>query len=324
MKPVDNNALDELKKIEGEDDIHQNDEQEEPKVKPFSKKEILNQEPPNIVDGWKTLSDDELPNGGVLYPRSWKFAYRSPQTKEVANFSTVQENDTPAIIAAIEDLIRKCVKIYDTDLNREVSSSEVNDAHKLFFALKIREFYMPANPIKYMGICDICHENFDAQLIASSLEYNDIKPKLIHDFDGRIFSLNMGLEDNINFHIPTIGIMSRLFKYIVKVHRDANPNDREKKDDKVVYDKVFLLLAPYLFETGKETIKEIIKKYQTVIKNDKLYETYLKIANNLKLDNAETIEQICPFCGAEVTVQVSFPGGWKAFFNKPVDDFEYM
>ena len=317
---TENNTLDELKTMEDQSDIG-TDSDNEPHI---VSKQVGNQDPPNIVDGWKTIPNDELPNKGILYPHSWKFAYRSPKTKEVANFSTVQENDTPAIIAAIEDLIRKCVKIYDTDLNTVISSSEINDAHKLFFILKIREFYMPAHPIKYLSVCDICHESFDAQLTAQNLEYNKIKPKLVEDFDGRIFSLNMGLDDNINFHIPTVGIMARLFKYIVKVHRDPNPNDREKKDDKVVYDKEFLLLAPYLFETGKESVKEIIKKYQKVIKEEGLYDVYLKIANNLRLDNAENIEQICSHCGAEVTVQISFPGGWKALFNKPVDDLEYF
>lgn len=279
---------------------------------------------PNLVDGWRPIPDDEIPNFARFYPESWKFAYRSPKTKEVSNFSTIQENDTPAIIAAIEDLIKKCVKIYDTDLNIEISSAEINDAHKLFFILKLREAYIPDSPITYNSVCDICHDPFDARLLSGSLKYNEQKEELYDAFDGRVFSLDMGIGENINFHIPTIGIMSRLFKYIVKVHRDPNPNDKEKKESKVVYDKEFLLLAPYMFETGKETISEIIRKYEIVKKDDRLHEAYLKISNNLKLDNAEYIEQMCPHCNAEVTVQVSFPGGWKSLFNKPIDDIKYF
>ena len=272
------------------------------------------QSEPNIVDGYKKIDLDELPNGGVFYPHSWRFAYRCPTTLEVANFSTIQENDTPAIVAAVEDLIRKCVKIWDVNTQREVSSAEINDGDKLFFMLKIRSFYIPGQDVKLEETCDICHEVFEAKLTTESIQYKKPTDKLVNAFDGRLFTLNMGLEEPIVFRIPTIGTSARLFKYVVKVMRQT-PDTKKDPINNTVHDKTFLLIAPWLFVTGQETIKEIMSRFKQIQKDSKLLNAYLSIVNNIELDNLENIEAICTHCGSEVSSEIRFPGGWKHFFE---------
>lgn len=269
---------------------------------------------PNIVDGYKKIDLDEMPNGGVFYPHSWRFAYRCPTTLEVANFSTIQENDTPAIVAAVEDLIRKCVKIWDVNTQREVSSTEINDGDKLFFMLKIRSFYIPGQDIRLDETCDICHEVFEAKLTTESIQYKKPTDKLVNAFDGRLFTLNMGLEEPIVFRIPTIGTSARLFKYVVKVMRQT-PDVKKDPINNTVHDKTFLLIAPWLFVTGQETIKEIMSRFKQIQKDSKLLNAYLSIVNNIQLDNLENIEAICSHCGSEVSSEIRFPGGWKHFFE---------
>jgi len=275
------------------------------------------EERPNVLDGYKILDNSEIPQNGVLYPESWTFAYRCPEAKEVANFSTINEQDQPAIIIAIEDLIRRCVIIYDTERNRKVSAGEICDCHRTFFLLKLREFYLPDSPIKYPGVCSLCHEPKEVKLYASSLQYEDLSEKLMNAFDGRKFSLNMpNVDEPIEFLIPTIELSSRIFKYLVKTYRESS-NDREnKKADKFVYDKQFLLMAPYLYETGKETIKELAAKYKIIQKDENLFKAYLEIVTKLKLDNSEFVDSKCDSenCGSEEEAQIRFPGGWKNMF----------
>lgn len=286
----------------------------EPQQKP--KKEEVKTNDHTIIEGYKILQTYDLPNEGKLYPQNWKFAYRCPTTKEVANFSTVQEGDHPAAIAAIEELVRKCVKIIDVDTEAVIPSTEINDSHKLFFMLKLRDFYLPGAPIDYDTMCDICHNPFKAILNAESLIFSSVNEKLLSTFDGRRFTLVFDdVEEPIVVYIPTIGTTSRLFKYIVKVYRDMEvESERVTKDDKIVYDKKFLLLAPYLFETGRETIKEISNKYNELTKDDKRFKAYMNVATSMKLDNLDVIDVKCSHCGSVEETPLKFPGGWSKFF----------
>ena len=280
---------------------------------------------PNLVDGWRIINNDDLPNHGVLYPSSWRFAYRCPTAKEVINFSTVDDRDTPAIIAAIEDLVRKCVKIWDTDTEQEVSSTEINDGHKLYFILKLREFYIPNNYVILSNICSICHEEYNVELKPQSISYPEPSEKLLEAYDGRVFHLYMGDDDEpIEFRIPTIGTTSRLFKYMVRVYNDRNTKDKEKKDNKLMFDKSFLKIAPFLFVTGKEPIVEIINKFKKLKNDDVMLEKYVSIIDNIELDNATEIASICPKCDGEDTVEITFPGGWKKIFAKDFDTRGYF
>lgn len=290
-------------------------EQKTPQISITELEDISDEDRPNTLDGFKILDNSELPQNGILYPESWTFAYRCPEAKEVANFSTINEQDQPAIIIAIEDLIRRCVIIYDTEKNRKVSTGEVCDCHRTFFLLKLREFYLPESPIQYPGVCSLCHEPKDIKLFSYLLQFDDLSEKLLSVFDGRKFSMPWPeLDEPIEFLIPTIELSSRIFKYLVRTYRDSS-NDREGKHaDKIMYDKQFLLMAPYLYVTGKESIKELGVKYKNIQKNEILFKAYLEIVTKLKLDNTEYIDSTCEHCEAEEEAQIRFPGGWKNMF----------
>lgn len=279
---------------------------------------------PNLLDGYKVVDNYDLPQTGELYPESWKFAYRCPTAKEVANFSTINDQDQPAIIAAIEDLVKKCVVIYDIEKDQQISSGHINDAHRIFFALKLREEYLPQSPLEYTSMCLLCKESYMVDLKASKLQYSPLSQKLIDAFDGRMFTLEMpGVEEPIKFLIPTIEITSKIFKYIVKVYRDSQ-NDREKKEDRIVYDKQFLLLAPFLYEKGTENIKELTNKFKQIQKDEARFKAYLDIANKLKLDHLDSIETECPHCKSLEEAQIRFPGGWKNMFVGAKDTTGYF
>ncbi len=311
-------ALNELQRLEESQNIDQIDDEvksntivdEVPIVENNSGKVM----PPNIVDGYKILDESELPLGGILYPISWRFAYRCPTTKEIANFSTVRSEDGPAVIAVIEDLIRKCVKIYDVDTDNEISSDQINDSHRVFFLLKLREFYLPGKTVQYPSFCTIDHTVYDVNLTADKLEYHEIEEKWLNCFDGRVFTIDGSvidmpeLKEPIIFHIPTLNTSSRLYKYIVNSFRDKSSKDRENKSElSILRDKKFLLFASFLFQTGKEPIKQIVQRYKELEKNDTLFKAYFKIINKLKFDALESIAIDCPICGSEEVVPLSFP-----------------
>lgn len=275
------------------------------------------QKMPNPLDGYVIIDRDELPQHGELYPASWAFAYRGPTTNEVAAFSTIIETDRPAVMQVIEDLIRKCVIIYDTEKDSRVNVGHICDGHRTFFLLKIRNLYLPERPIEIKTMCTTCKEAYDAPLTAESLEYRQLKDRLLEAYDGRVF--NLELEGaNVRFHVPTLDTAAKIFKYIIKTYR-ATANQKEMNpEDNIVHDKQFLLFAPYLFENGTESIREIINKYKRIRNNDNLYKAYLTIVNNLNLENEEMFGSDCPHCGSFEETQISFPGGYrKLFVSKP-------
>lgn len=280
---------------------------------------------PNLLDGYIKIDRYDLPQQGVLYPESWQFAYRCPTAKEIANFSTINEQDQPGIIVAVEDLIRKCVVIFDTEKEQQINTGEICDGHRTWFLLKLRDYYLPGNPIQFKNICQTCHETWDATLTAEKLEYPELKEKLLNAYDGRIFTLDMGLENPIKFRVPTLETTGRIFKYIVKFYRDmSNGNESNNKSDNLVYDKNFLLIAPYLFLTGKETMREIMLKFKGIQRTNDVFAKYLEIINRLKLDNKETFTDICNSCGSEEETQIKFPGGWKKLFISKTDTSGYF
>lgn len=280
--------------------------------------------PPNSMEGYRKLERVDLPNGGALYPESWQFAYRCPTVKEVANFSTVMETDQPAIIQVTEDLIRRCVLIFDTANNKQISTGEICDAHRLYFLQLLRDFYLPDSPITIKSMCNTCKSQFDAHLHATDLKFKEFNEALISAYDGRVFELKLnGVV--VRFRVPTIDSASKVFKYIVKSYRNQQSQGQSELE-KIVYDKQFLLFAPYLFETGKETIRELVLKFKNISRpeNEKLFAAYLTIISNLQLENESTFDSECTECQSIEEVGVTFPGGYRQLFVSTTDTHGYF
>jgi hypothetical protein len=313
-KKINPDKLQELSNLEKEQSISEN--QTNHNDFEVAKTAEQTQNNSNLLDGYYVLDNHALPYEGALYPSSWKFAYRCPTSKEVANFSTLNDQDQPSIIIAIEDLIRKCVVIYDVEKDQQISSSEINDSDRIFFILLLHDLYLPSKPIQYPTICMMCKEPVDAILTSKTLQFPTLTEKLLSIFDGRKFTFDMsvmGVEDPIIFLIPTVERASRIFKYVIKVYRDEQ-NDKERKEDKFVYDKQFLLFVPFLYERGNETLKELYSKFQKIQSDENRFKAYLEIISKLKLDNFENIVVECPSCQAIEEAPLRFPGGWKNMF----------
>lgn len=290
-------------------------------VKMYNPQESIKSVSNSAVDGYIVIHRDLLPNGGIFYPLGWGFAVRAPLTKEVAAFSTLQNQDTPGVISAVEDLIRKCVKIYDVDYDREISSGEINDGDKLFFLLYIRSSYIPEDNITFPSICGLCHEKFETILTYKNLKYHEPSLALIDAYDGRSFHLNMGVK--ISFRMPTIKNTSRIMKYLTNVYKDEQ-SGKPRPTDKAAYDKTFQLLVPFLLETGDESVKELMNKYNNICKNEDLLKAYLQIVNKIKIDNLEEIEGVCPHCESIESNEIRLPSWSKLFIAEVGSGTDYF
>lgn len=284
-------------------------------IKKENKKIVSEDNTPSTIDGYKEVLRKDLPQEGKLYPESWRIFYRCPESKEVANFSTIDENDNIAIMMAIEDLIRKCFVIVDSNNGNRVSSGELIDGQRMFFLLLLREYYLPGKFISYNTMCVSCKEPVEVHLTAKSLRYKDITDKFLESYDGRNADVNISTKEgmvNIKFVVPTLNTASRVFRYMINTYKKAQGNDSVKKD-KEVFDKQFLLIVNFLYETGHETIEQLKYKFNNIKKDGKLLEAYVILANNFKMDNYETI-YFTHDCGSEEEAQIKFPGGWKGMF----------
>jgi hypothetical protein len=286
--------------------------EEQPKKPSFTLSGTLSNEPP--TNGYYKINSAYLPQGGILYPESWEFAYRCPTASEVSNFSTVQENDQAGIVQVIEDLIKKCVIIYDSSEDKQISANEILDGHRTFFLLLLRNIYLPGQPLKYGAVCNYCHDSFDAILAADKLKYFEINEELLKYYDGRIFRIPLdGIDQTIDFYVPTLGITSKVFKHIVKTYK-TNQSDKNRTEDKTIYDKQYLLFAPFLFDNPTQNMNDIRSKYNKIIKNPLLLQAYLDLATGLKFHNDDEVENECDKCGSTEETPIRFPGGIQKLF----------
>jgi hypothetical protein len=266
---------------------------------------------PSNIDGYRYIPNKDLPFSGKLYPETWRFAYRCPTSIEVANFSTISEDDQQTIITSVEDLIKRCYVIVDTLKNKEVSTSEINDGERLFFFLKLREFYLFDKPITYVTMNQTHNEPVTINLLAELLSYPELNNKLLSCFDGRSFIIPVeGVEDPIKFLIPTLDTSSKIFRFMVKSYKDVQKDEKIKNSD--AFDKQFLLIAPYLYVEGNETIESLKNKFKGIQKNEKLLKAYITIINKLKLNNYDKI--VYTYKESEEEALIKFPGGWKHMF----------
>ena len=274
----------------------------------------VREENPSMIDGFQILKRDEMPHNGVFYPNSWEFAYRCPTAKEIANFSTIRDDDQPAMVNAIEELIKKCFVIIDSESGKTINSGQLNDGDRMFLMMLLRQFYLPNKDITYNTMCMLCKNEVEVHFTPSSLQYREISDNLKETFDGRLFTINVsGLEEPITFTIPTLDISSKIFRYLMKVHRD-NQTDKDTSKDSLSFNSKFLLISPYLFVTGTESMIQIKQKFTKIFNGDGvLLNSYITIANNMKLENKELIAYTCS-CGSEEETLIKFPGGWKNMF----------
>jgi hypothetical protein len=299
-----------------------------PETSPISNiPDVITHQNPNVnqLDGYIKVERYDLPQHGILYPPTWEFAYKCPTAGDVAIFSTLHEQDQPAIMSAIDDIIRKNVYVYDSSDDRLVSSGEICDAHKVYFLLRLREFYLSNYPIKIDTICETCHEPYQEDMTSASLLYDDIPEKLLSAYDGRTFTLTFKtLQEPIIIRIPTLDTTSKIFKHIVRVYRDKDKERKgaSTKTNKIFYDKKFLLLAPYLFETGTETINDVVVKFNDISKNDELFRRYNDFITRVHLENNQDIDSTCKHCGSLEEAQIKFPS-WNKLFINDEDDSGY-
>jgi hypothetical protein len=277
---------------------------------------IVRMDAPKMIDGYRILARPNMPFGGALYPPSWTFAYKCPISKQIANFSTLNEQDQPAIVAAIEELVKACFVILDENNGQTIDTGELNDGDRLFFFLLLREFYLHDKPITYTTISQNWQEPVQVELLASRLKYKTLSAGLLACFDGRIFTIPVNEESEpIVFRVPTFKASGKVFRHIVKVYRDSqNADETESKKmlDDESFNKQFLLVAPFLFVTGNETIDALKTKFKKIQYNEDLLNSYLTVINKLKLDNMERIAYT--YKGSEEETLMRFPGGWKNMF----------
>lgn len=281
---------------------------------------------PNVINGNFIIERDQLPHHGLYYPENWNFAYRCPKAEEVAIFSTFDPRDQVGIMIAIADLIRKTVVIYDDENDMVIPTGEICDAHQPFFMLKIREAYLSNAPIMIDVMCQNDLEQYQAPFTADKFKYKIPNEKLLSIYDGRVFRFKFSdIDDAIEIRIPTLATSSKIYKYLTKVYRSAQQGGTKdkalEKYNKIFYDKLFLLVAPFLFVTGSETIGDIVKRFKEISSNELVYKHYLEIINSFKLDNYSTFDVECPKCGGLDEAEIRFPE-WRYMFIKPMDNTE--
>lgn len=313
---------DKMKELENLENQAKNPEQQkqQPEPEPVKISLVSPDTEKTIIDGYRVLDKSDMPFSGEFYPESWSFAYRCPTTEEVANFSTIADNDNQGMVNAVESLIKKCFTIFDVDSDREISSSEINDGERLYFFLLLRDFYMGDVPIKYVVMNTAYNELVEINLIAKLLKYPTPKEVLLTYFDGRKFSIPVPQSTEIiSFLMPTLNTSSRLFRYIINSYQASQKdNDNKSNKEKIAdFDKQFLLFAPFLYETGNEKVADLKQKFIKIKKDDKLFKIYLNLVNTWNLTNFDYITY--EYRGSEEDALMKFPGGWKSMFiNKEI------
>ena len=270
----------------------------------------------NEISGYKVLDRSEIPFFGKLYPETWKFAYRCPTTSEIADFSTIDERDQLKIWMEISKLISKCYMIVDTENKRQINSRQINDGEKLFFFLKLREFYLGDSPIVFQTMSRIAESVVEVTFVAHNLIYEGLNEELLECYDGRTWTIpteEFGLTDPIIFLNPTLEITDRIYKYIRLKSQKMQEDDKKVNADDL--NKKFLLILPFLYITGDENIDSLNVKFKNqIVKNEKLFKAYLELTSLFNLTHKDKILFKVDEDSEEEETEFKFPGGWKKMF----------
>lgn len=266
-----------------------------------------------IGNGWIPINRDEMGLRSIFYPQSWQFYIRPATVNAIKNWTAVNEERADEVNKVFNEIIKSCVKIETTDINK-ASWDQINSWDRFWFILKIREYTFPGeNVVEFNDYCSECNDEIKFSLTSKGLFYEypdeDIIDKYWTGLRWEIDPTEYGLN-----HEPIILYTPKLCKDDAIIEWATN-----KVRNKQNIDETFIKYLVWLLDKPSKDAQMLDRQIQ------KIYNEYKKwdidtfnfitdVINNININPSEKLKTTCPSCDREVTSNVQFPNGIKTLF----------
>lgn len=242
----------------------------------------------------------------MFYPSDWKFKCRAAFGAEVANFSTIDNEDPLSVHDGINDLLKNCLRIEDEN-GAVVSYRNLYEFDRLWFVLFIRDLTMmnPETRLNYESSCEHCGEKNTVTLAHDTLvelELSDIAKKSFSPEENAFIVRTKSFGD-LKFQPSTIHRAELLREWM-----------QDEMKQKKTPDKSFVKLYWMLLNNENDKSKNAMKNAQAEFialsnSNIKKVALYLKLASELQVGLSQEVKFTCEHCGREAHSDIRFPDG---------------
>jgi len=282
-------------------------------LKPDPKQKIY-----NMPDkGWKNLPLEDLPSGGLFYPKGAQLTIRSAETKEIRHFSTIDERDFLNVDDKLNSIVESCSRLTIPG-KPSAGYKDLLEFDRLFIILAIRELtFIKGESNLTMSIeCSNCGNIDRIEISKDKISKLNIDERLLkyHQPHTNTFNIQTKTGEEIHLHLPTLGVTSYVKNYT-----------RIRSYQNQFIDETFLRLALYTIPDYKSLNDKTFKEYNVETNQwtrDKI--SIIPALINL-IDNAiiPSVAHQCTSCGVEGEHPISFHEGIKGLFLL-TDVFEHL
>lgn len=266
----------------------------------------------NDIAGWHEISLGEFPSKGRFYRSDLKVEIRSATTKEIREWSTMDENNIRDIDEKLNSMLTSCSRI--TFSAQRGSYKDFLEEDRIFVILKIKELTFKEGENRLMmpvtsKTCKTgnCKSQTAEELKTSNLQFQS-EDELIgkyYDEENRCYTVQTKSYGEIPLAPPNIGVMRAITDYI-----------REREDEGQSWDKSIIMILPYMIREWRGLDSKSIFAAITELNGlDRgKFNIIYRLVETIKVGIKPEFEFKCNDCGAGVTVPLTFPGGIKALF----------
>lgn len=261
--------------------------------------------------GFIELQIDSLPTQGLFYPEGTRIFVRAASGGEIRHWSMTNEQEISEIDDALNYVFERCVRISFPGENGRAEWKDVKEIDRLYLILAVRDFTFPEgeNELKV-----VVSENQTVPVYKDNIKFADFGEKIMKYYNPNkrcfTFPVKNAAIGEMNFYIPSIGVMQWLKGYIQK-----------KSQRQEQFDKDFITIAPLLIKDYRGLNDA---SYRDLINESMNYGNYewsliVKVKSIIEGGVAPKLTYVDE-SGAEQETGLNFQGGLKSIFNLNLDE----
>ena len=265
-------------------------------------------------NGWKNVPVGILPSKGIFYPEGTLIAIRASEVSEIRHFSTIDETDSLDIEEKLSYITERCLRM---EFRGEgvVSYKDLKQEDRFFLIMTIRDltFIKGENSI-LLKTKKKCKETIDCpfnngiELRTGALTCYEIDQRILNYYDPNTRGFNFILKKTgkpVQMFVPSIGVTQAISSFVLEaINKSINMDDG------------FLQIAPFLFDEWRGlTFQDFISKMrESDYWTKEEYSLLFGLSDMIRIGTKAEAKQVCPKCSAEVTADITFPGGIRSLF----------
>lgn len=254
-----------------------------------------------------------LAMGGKLYPEDMKIEVRGASVAEIRTWSNLDENDPMSIASHTLAMLTACVRVTGEG-GKSYSVKDIYEHDKLALLLTIHiiTFADKADRMLYIkGRCSntLCNAEFDKLAVTpANLSYQapDASYDKYIDRQNGQYVLQTKSFGSVEYKPTTIGLGQAMFSWIQSFAPEFI------KDNQEMLKTVQAFVTDWRLANDKSLRKLQIERYNTMTAEQIGF--YTALLAKFTIAVSDTLEYVCPHCGASFHSQLAIEGGYKGMF----------